>query len=407
MSDPFKGYKLREITVESAMHEATQCRIKANESLPRYRQRLLESLDGDILCSQDYLRKPIDARLNEARLYSLKWLETNRAKLATLFTFVEWKYVCELGYFPMWDDVPIDKFHKISPAVGVDDHLSFVFVSHRWLSPDHPDPNRTQLQALKEMMQEGNKYIWYDFSCMPQKKPRSEANQEIFGNQLKELHLLTTCLFSFVILTEDYYQRSWCMFEWATMSRCAYPPNSKFSLTVPFSNSTKIFPMIIFLHTVANNNIREVNSMTNRRNVWNYGMSAMHSAVINTIMTAQNDRRTVLGNLYNSWSQFLVGVNLFRIVLDVAKSLNDVRRECSGRTDILLMVLQQYQDMVPLPLDLLCEQIDCGAPSSFQIDWNRVESDLLQESELYFDNKVFNCESSPKTSKSQWFVVAK
>ena len=98
-------------------------------------------------------------------------------------------------------------------------------VSHRWMQPDHPDPDGEQLKALKGFLNspDGKKIerVWIDSACMPQDHPKGSRNAEdaaAFKRMLKEvnrLYLGTTVL---ILLDMSYVSRFWTQFEsWMSM----------------------------------------------------------------------------------------------------------------------------------------------------------------------------------------------
>ena len=66
-----------------------------------------------------------------------------------------------------------------------------VFVSHRWVTTDHPDPNSEQLAELRGRLEtirldreESSPYlIFYDYCSMPQ-RPRSSAEELEFRSSI-------------------------------------------------------------------------------------------------------------------------------------------------------------------------------------------------------------------------------
>jgi hypothetical protein len=72
--------------------------------------------------------------------------------------------------------------------------------------------SRPNFKALLEKI-----YVWYDYSCLPQ-KPRSPEDETLFQKGLAEL-LLTQLLGRTAILldkVDDYFSRAWCLYECIT-----------------------------------------------------------------------------------------------------------------------------------------------------------------------------------------------
>lgn len=87
------------------------------------------------------------------------------------------------------------------------------FISHRWLTRAHPDPDGEQYALVAQYPMQ-DEYIWYDYSCMPQ----SELNAYNKSVVLDTLH--TQVRASVVIflrsLDDDFFRRGWCFHEWFT-----------------------------------------------------------------------------------------------------------------------------------------------------------------------------------------------
>jgi hypothetical protein len=100
---------------------------------------------------------------------------------------------------------------------------SFVFVSHRWLTPSHPDPDGAQLAELRQRLRalpmpdadRASLLVFYDFCSLPQ-RPRSADEEAGFCRDLGMLESLSRRAGHFIILSEgyrDYVNRAWCFFE--------------------------------------------------------------------------------------------------------------------------------------------------------------------------------------------------
>ena len=101
-------------------------------------------------------------------------------------------------------------------GMGCGDKL---FISHRWTTPEAPDPDGAQLREIQSYLRTnpGAEYVWYDFWCMPQRE-RTTADQEKFDRMLvaiADLYLTTPVL---ILLSTDYMGRFWCTLEaWCAM----------------------------------------------------------------------------------------------------------------------------------------------------------------------------------------------
>lgn len=107
---------------------------------------------------------------------------------------------------------------KLSPP-----NNKLIFVSHRWITPEHPDPDGAQLHELQRrlnMLKKKDKtlesaVLFYDYSSMLQ-RPRSIREEALFQRDIKSLRSLSQAAEKVIILSEgyrDYKNRAWCFFE--------------------------------------------------------------------------------------------------------------------------------------------------------------------------------------------------
>lgn len=87
------------------------------------------------------------------------------------------------------------------------------FVSHRWMSLDHPDPSGQSFSLIREFTRRHQvEGIWYDYACMPQ-EPLSNSELVLFRESLRDLNALITSVNFLAITTDDYESRAWCYYE--------------------------------------------------------------------------------------------------------------------------------------------------------------------------------------------------
>ena len=101
---------------------------------------------------------------------------------------------------------------------GLPKRHRLVFVSHRWIAPDHPDPDGNQLRELQERLGgtagKGD-LVFYDY-CSLLQRPRTPDEDAEFHRDLGALEDLSKAADKVIILSEgytDYKNRSWCFFE--------------------------------------------------------------------------------------------------------------------------------------------------------------------------------------------------
>lgn len=123
--------------------------------------------------------------------------------------------------FKVIKGIDLLSFHQFPSYQEIEDKLidfdkittKCCFVSHRWLSFEHPDPDGSKMKLLSNTI-EDNFYYWIDYSCLPQ-YPRSKNQKILFERSLK---MLPSLMFevNFIIIRlkdDDYFNRAWCFFE--------------------------------------------------------------------------------------------------------------------------------------------------------------------------------------------------
>ncbi|WP_154697740.1 hypothetical protein [Lentzea guizhouensis] len=146
-----------------------------------------------------------------------EFLEAEHAAKRTAIRLLSPRALLACAEFPAYRD--LTDFTEWHP----DDDRRVVFVSHRWTTATHPDPDGRQflelLQRLRELVREHPSLadcgVFYDYWSMPQ-HPRSEAEDEVFRRELGRLSELVAAADHVIILSEgyrDYRDRAWCVFE--------------------------------------------------------------------------------------------------------------------------------------------------------------------------------------------------
>ena len=107
---------------------------------------------------------------------------------------------------------------------------SVLFVSHRWEDPATPDETGAQLAALKAhlLAHPEIQYIWFDYSCMPQRSSglspdqddRTPAEKAEFDHMLKAIADLYLTAKVLILLDKMYLTRFWTTMEgWCSMQQ--------------------------------------------------------------------------------------------------------------------------------------------------------------------------------------------
>ena len=98
----------------------------------------------------------------------------------------------------------------------------YLAVSHRWDSPQHPDPNGVQLAELRRFLFDHQhiKYVWYDYLCMYQGKERSAPQLRAFSGMLRNVNMLYLGCSVLILLDRSYQGRFWTQFEaWLSLQK--------------------------------------------------------------------------------------------------------------------------------------------------------------------------------------------
>ena len=113
-------------------------------------------------------------------------------------------------------------------AFGGDDVFSktpCVFVSHRWQSVAHPDPDGSRLRQIIERFDasappgshvaDDEIYLWIDFCCLPQRAcgPLSQVDHDCLQVGLARLAEIVKSCDLLVLDSPDYIGRAWCYAE--------------------------------------------------------------------------------------------------------------------------------------------------------------------------------------------------
>lgn len=103
---------------------------------------------------------------------------------------------------------------------GVKDLRAVAFVSHRWLSPRHPDPEGAQLRQLGAVLaaRPALLYVFFDFYCLPQpaadgRDDRTPAEAAFFKRSLLSVKWLCAQASLVPLWAEGFTSRAWCFCE--------------------------------------------------------------------------------------------------------------------------------------------------------------------------------------------------
>lgn len=106
--------------------------------------------------------------------------------------------------------------HFSRTQLAKDPQGSRFFVSHPWLSKEHPDPKGKHLALLrqhaKQLDRNQDAFYWIDYSCLPQ-NPRSAQDEEFFNRTLPKIASIQSKSSTIVIGEGNYSRRMWCYLE--------------------------------------------------------------------------------------------------------------------------------------------------------------------------------------------------
>lgn len=103
--------------------------------------------------------------------------------------------------------------HQQAKLVFVDENKldkSMFFISHRWIDSKISDLHNEQFKYIKRNFIE--KLCFYDYTCLPQ-NPRNKKENDYFRTMLNNLNIIIRKCSMIIINTNDYLERSWCIFE--------------------------------------------------------------------------------------------------------------------------------------------------------------------------------------------------
>jgi len=89
-----------------------------------------------------------------------------------------------------WDPTRLDDYILFPITYGFVNKRDCFFVSHYWLTREHPDPQAVDLVQIQQDLKDQEwSYVWVDWTCVPQ-LPRTELQQEYFNRMLGNTQML-------------------------------------------------------------------------------------------------------------------------------------------------------------------------------------------------------------------------
>jgi hypothetical protein len=114
--------------------------------------------------------------------------------------------------FLKWDPTRLDEYILLPVYYGFVNKRDCFFVSHYWLTREHPDPHALDLVQIRQDLKDQEwLYVWVDWTCVPQ-LPRTELQQEYFNRMLRYIHMLVRdCGFEWRF--PAFEPRGWILYE--------------------------------------------------------------------------------------------------------------------------------------------------------------------------------------------------
>jgi len=132
-------------------------------------------------------------------------------RLIKATAFLQWIYILR------YQDISENDFVSLSDALTL--KLEIIFISHRWIIKEHPDPNSLQLEEIKKRIEflnnNDNIVFFYDYCSMPQ-VPRTIEEDKIYKEDIENMDTVLMNCDKMIIISEgfsDYINRAWCFFE--------------------------------------------------------------------------------------------------------------------------------------------------------------------------------------------------
>jgi hypothetical protein len=134
---------------------------------------------------------------------------SGRLKCRTPYVGLTPRFFQDYKRFQRFQEIPSQYFEPITSSTQT------CFISHRWATLRHPDPEGVQFGLLKQLVEQRDVHsVWYDYSCLPQ-APYSPVERELFRASIRDLNSLVLLTRFVGIITHDYISRAWCFYEWA------------------------------------------------------------------------------------------------------------------------------------------------------------------------------------------------
>ncbi len=224
------------------------------------------------------------------------------------------------------DNNGFNRFQEIPGKYFFNDCQNYYFISHRWLTSTHPDPNgeqfrfiKTHFDKLKDEVQQSWGF-WYDYSCLPQKGNSGillKEEESKFQSALKIMHLLPMLSSNIMIFDYEFLNRTWCSMEWMCATKISPIPTEE-KVPIPFYNAIKFRHLaLITLFLMKDDEFRKAFLAGEDTKAMPHLNSLIYKSLLNCSSTIENDKNMIISLMYEHFWKHLRLVG-FRTLLMIA-----------------------------------------------------------------------------------------
>jgi len=160
---------------------------------PAYLETIFDPELGRV--EEDRLVLPL---FTKAREIAVRYLATDRVTSADSVAKAEARLA----------KAPADDLERLRIYLEGPEPEPVLFISHRWMSKTHPDPDGQQLRKLKALR---GCYVIYDYSSFPQDTSTPDAKLSL----KQVLEAMNSFIDKVLVLADpDYMNRGWCQYEY-------------------------------------------------------------------------------------------------------------------------------------------------------------------------------------------------
>jgi hypothetical protein len=201
------------------------------------------------------------------------------------------------------------RFQEMPEKYFTSDARNYYFISHRWLSLEHPDPNGTQLALINAYVSNLKEEViqtwgfWYDYCCIPQRDVsgrRSEEEEKKFQAALKVMHLLPMLSASIMLFDTSFLNRAWCFMEWTCATRIS--PVLAEDVVAPLFNHIKFRHLALLVLYLMKDDDFRVGFMNADETTEGLAIAHLNSLISKSlascVSTIENDKSLIVSMLY-------------------------------------------------------------------------------------------------------------